>query len=416
VLRHCFLLFFTVFITTTSYATELTNILFDTGVCEFKSREEVLKNPAFTLFSWTDKSKARAMYYRKYKKQELSFAGVLLEEAVIRFSNNSIVDLKVSFYNNGDNLSINDKKKFYSLIKDVSERITKNLAVKPGKIVKSRAGGANLSSLKWSLPKFKAVLSWSEEGSTKKYLAKYLNLNITSNSFEKKPLTKAELKENVRKKDDDVYIPNFPMVDQGDKGYCAVATTTRVLTYYGYNVDMYHLASILGTTRTGTSVEGMFKALKRLSSTYHFAIRQYIGFDNKKLYKIIKGYNSYAKKKGGRLFDFRVPADPFQIMDPEIYKEYRCIKNKADFKKFILNVKRNIDLGLPVIWGLYLGIYKEPSNLQATGGHMRIIIGYNDKVKEIIYSDSWGSGHEFKTIPYDRAWAETLDYAVLIKR
>ena len=39
--------------------------------------------------------------------------------------------------------------------------------------------------------------------------------------------------------------------------------------------------------------------------------------------------------------------------------------------------------------------------------HMRLIIGYNDKKKEVIYTDSWGAGHEKKRMPSDWAFVAT---------
>jgi cystathionine beta-lyase/cystathionine gamma-synthase len=44
---------------------------------------------------------------------------------------------------------------------------------------------------------------------------------------------------------------------------------------------------------------------------------------------------------------------------------------------------------------------------QASGGHMRIIIGYNTATNEILYSDSWGRGHEEKRMSSDDAWIMT---------
>ena len=38
---------------------------------------------------------------------------------------------------------------------------------------------------------------------------------------------------------------------------------------------------------------------------------------------------------------------------------------------------------------------------------MRLIIGYNDKKNEILYTDSWGAGHELKRMPVDWAWTIT---------
>ena len=44
---------------------------------------------------------------------------------------------------------------------------------------------------------------------------------------------------------------------------------------------------------------------------------------------------------------------------------------------------------------------------QAKGGHMRLIIGYNNKTNEIIYSDSWGAKHAMKRMPSDNAFPMT---------
>jgi hypothetical protein len=55
-----------------------------------------------------------------------------------------------------------------------------------------------------------------------------------------------------------------------------------------------------------------------------------------------------------------------------------------------------------------LGFVPEKPELpQAFGGHMRVIIGYNSKTQEILYTDSWGRGHELKRMKADDAWTIT---------
>ena len=39
---------------------------------------------------------------------------------------------------------------------------------------------------------------------------------------------------------------------------------------------------------------------------------------------------------------------------------------------------------------------------------MRTLIGYNTKTDEVIFSDSWGAGHEFKKMKGRDACAATL--------
>jgi hypothetical protein len=62
-----------------------------------------------------------------------------------------------------------------------------------------------------------------------------------------------------------------------------------------------------------------------------------------------------------------------------------------------------------VLWSLQLGKYPEKPQLnpQTSGGHMRLIIGYNDEADTIIFSDSWGAGHEFKTMKAKHAYQAT---------
>jgi hypothetical protein len=38
---------------------------------------------------------------------------------------------------------------------------------------------------------------------------------------------------------------------------------------------------------------------------------------------------------------------------------------------------------------------------------MRLIIGYNKQKEEVLFSDSWGAGHELKRLPLADAWTMT---------
>ena len=60
-----------------------------------------------------------------------------------------------------------------------------------------------------------------------------------------------------------------------------------------------------------------------------------------------------------------------------------------------------------MLWAVQLGIFSEHAIPQAIGGHMRLIIGYNEKTGEILYSDSWGEGHGEKRMRTDRGYAIT---------
>jgi hypothetical protein len=95
-------------------------------------------------------------------------------------------------------------------------------------------------------------------------------------------------------------------------------------------------------------------------------------------------------------------------MKAEVLKDMKVNgPQRSKYMKFLSEVRKQISLGVPVLWSLELGIYPEPGLMQARGGHMRLIIGYNDKKKELLYSDSWGAGHELKRMPADWAFSVT---------
>jgi len=72
-------------------------------------------------------------------------------------------------------------------------------------------------------------------------------------------------------------------------------------------------------------------------------------------------------------------------------------------------IRRSIDDGIPLLWGLEVGRFEEdpPLKMQTSGGHMRMIIGYNDRANRLIFSDSWGAGHEFKSMDASEAYRAT---------
>ena len=83
------------------------------------------------------------------------------------------------------------------------------------------------------------------------------------------------------------------------------------------------------------------------------------------------------------------------------------MKDKAGYAKFIRGIREQTVRGVPLFWSVQLGVYPEPGIPQNAGGHMRLIIGYNEETGEIIYSDTWGAGHERKKMPDDWAWTIT---------
>ncbi len=229
----------------------------------------------------------------------------------------------------------------------------------------------------------------------------------------------------VRDPRGDVFIDNVPMVDQGQKGYCAAAASERVLRYYGVEVDEHEIGQAAGTSaEDGTSTKGMKDSVTAVGKRYKLAtVVSYGDFEkpvNERIESIVKevaNYNKAAKKmKKPAIADdvyithsgstiYYNPAAADAAMDPEVLKYMKTEgSQRSKFTKFLKDVHDQVDKGIPLFWGVTLGTYPEPEIPQANGGHMRLIIGYNDKKREILYTDTWGAGHELKRMPAEWAW------------
>jgi hypothetical protein len=209
----------------------------------------------------------------------------------------------------------------------------------------------------------------------------------------------------------DVWLGDVPMVDQGQKGYCAVASAERVMRYYGTEVDANELAQIANTESSGgTSPQLMYEAVKKLSSRLKVRVRDLEKSEVRDFLKLQSDYNRAAKKAGateipdmGNVIDVGMM---YRLMKGDLLREVRN-KNKGDLTRFQREVQTHIDAGVPLLWSVQLGLFPEPGVPQSGGGHMRLIIGYNTQTKELIFSDSWGAGHEKKRMALDDAWSIT---------
>jgi hypothetical protein len=103
-------------------------------------------------------------------------------------------------------------------------------------------------------------------------------------------------------------------------------------------------------------------------------------------------------------------------MDEDVLVNVR--NNPKKIKDFKSKVCKEIDAEKPVLWIVFLGVVKEKVKpLAPLGGRARLIVGYNPKTNEVIYSDNWGKGHELKKMSWEKAWAITLTtLAVTIKK
>ena len=397
------------------------------------------------FFQWLSSKKDSAKYPGYKNSPQVTFLGKKCWEVVAKFEEGKLSAVTISLYNRGDAGDIDDKAEYLKMFEKISGDIEKwagekcvmlpELRLANGKKLKKKVWVKNNSSvieLRWSASENIIIEEQGRPEKTNrvKFRAEYIQFALTPFNPQNDPrksktpfspaatatINKAgsakQLKENVQKDGQGyVFIENLPMVDQGEKGYCAVATAQRILEYYGVNVDEHVIAQIANTgTKGGTNAEEMFEMIKQLGTKFGVKVNIIIGFDIQKFIIFVNDYNQSAKKYKkkeiilGRVIDVSAVYD---AMDDDVLKITRN-RDKIGSRKFFSDIIKHTDAGIPLAWSVVLGkVPENPPLPQASGGHMRIIFGYNKDTNEIVYSDSWSVQHERKTMNLDDAWAIT---------
>ena len=402
----------------------------DCSVFQEKPDDFLKKNRLF--FKWTSSQKDTARYPAYLNSPRLTFLGFRVYEAIATFQEEKLVRFYLSVYNRGDAGPM-ELEKFESLVADFRNAIEKTTGEKGTELKGRLASAMMVRAIVWVKEGFAYTMKWSISGHSKREKQpEYLQLEIEPFNPKDDPRRRAlttvdrskieskqDLLENVKKDEKgNVWIDGIPMVDQGMKGYCAAAVAERVLKYYGCaGVNQHAIAQITGTdARRGTSIDAMAEALRKAGSKFGITLKKRYVSDVdsiRDLEKIVQRYNSTAKRMKRK--KIRLVADSeyvyldktFAQMELPVFRAYKMKYEQREFREFKRDIHERVDKGLPLVWCVVLGIIPDRSAPQAAGGHMRLIIGYNDKTGQVIYSDSWGAAHEFKTMPYEDAWTIT---------
>ena len=375
---------------------------------------------------WLSAAKDSARYFGNFA---IWNGAIPVKEAVVEFQNGKLFRVNLSIFNRGDSDSgsFASRIEFEKQLEAWKAAITAKAGVQPVDLGKQNASAVKATGFSWSKAPSVYLLEFSYQKDAKatgvQFRPEFVRLRVSalpkpfgigSSSAGGQRVSKTALLANVTKDPSgDVFLKNVPMVDQGPKGYCAVATAERVFRYYGMPVDQHEMAQVANTgAGGGTNPDAMLKALTALQGRLQVHVRAISKWDYAEFNKMITDYNREAKRNkkkeinlaGMRTIDIGAI---YGSMDPASLKESKTVKKKGDFDKFKREIAEKIDKGIPVMWGVELGLYPEPEIPQAHGGHMRLIIGYNNKTNEIIYSDSWGEKHAMKRMPSDNAFPMT---------
>ncbi len=379
-------------------------------------------------FRWTSNAKDSA---RAADRRGMTLFDRPVVEVIARFAENKLNVINVNFYTRGDSGDLAEPA-FKKLLSETTETLNKVTGVKPVERGKDATSAVKAEGILWNTAKSQYLLEYSftkAKGRDVDFRAEFVRLEVRSQQAKLGIVAAALASSNAGKSrfegpghvkrdaaSGDVWLYDVPMVDQGQKGYCVVASTERVMRYYGRDVDENELAQIANSDSSGgTSIEGIRDAMKKVAARLKVRVREIEKLDVKEILSLVKDYNRAAKRAGAK----ELPDQGYMLNVPLIYQQMKpdVLKDakthiKTDLNRFQREVASHVDTGIPLLWSVNLGLVPEPQIPQASGGHMRLIIGYNSKTQEILYSDSWGAGHELKRMKADDAW--TITSAVMV--
>ncbi len=348
---------------------------------KFAAPEGFTENP---YFKWLTRTKDRAVFLRhpfvNVSVELTLLKGALpVEEVIADFMNGKLNCVTFSVYNRGDAGSISAEE-FKRRLQACDQALRTRLGSLPSPRRADTANGLLSSGSTWFSPGGLATLEMNPEAESGR--PDYLKMRIAPRDAKGAIATAirqhngctslTQLKKNVQLDGSRALIQGIPMVDQGDKGYCVVASAQRLFEYYGISCDQHQLAKIARSDPgTGTGTREMVNALDRLDQVFHLEFK-----------------NLLARYTDGSL------------REPKKQKQ----ASLAEFQK---SIEHYVGDGIPLLWGLELGKFPEQPELnrQTSGAHMRLIVGFDKD--NIYFSDSWGAGHELGRMSTQHAFDAT---------
>ncbi len=388
---------------------------------------------------------------------DLTFLGKKVCESRVYFENDQIVRSEISVYNRGDAGQL-DKEAFLASVKRTGVALGEALS-SPGITGRTSNDRVNyyVCRRSWVTTSVAVQLDWAyvdphrANGELIPFRAEFVRVSLMpaadvarATGVARKPewaqrTSARTIRANVKKSPQgDCWIDGVPMVDQGEKGYCAASSSERILRYYGREVDQNEIAQLADTTALGgTSSDGMIKAIAKVGMRYQLDKKDLMtmdsdngSFEKSSFAKMLVLYNRAAKIKKADPIDWKKYTamtgpnvrtiniqDIYKALDPEVLRMAKSGQTQA-MDQFRKNIEQYTAQGVPLLWSCMVGMFPETPSLKQQGafGHIRLIIGYNARTKEVLYSDSWGAGHELKRLPLVDAWSMTKGLMVLKPR
>lgn len=396
---------------TASPAVELSS-LFDAG---FSRRDaETLRTESRGLFRPDGEGLLR--FAASPARPAATLFGIPVLEALVRFSpSGTPSSATFAFYTRGDAGRISPDA-WKELCGRAHRALSEAFAPAKGQPLSAHIGSARVRGLAWETPSGRWTLRRGESDRPEYLTASFAppagkggGGAAAPSSLKSAAGTHTDRATQKSKVQDDGEGGKWlavPMVDQGEKGYCAAATLERVLRFYGAEVDQHLLADLADTdAQGGTSSLALKAALDRTAHVFGVRRRDCAVPDPLSEERARNNYDRAAKKLHLPTLPRPVQTGAGRVIDitgvDERVLALARSKEKG-FKTFQRDVKEAIDQGRPLMWGVMLF-----RNGQYAGGHMRLVVGYNEGKGGIYFSDSWGGGHEKEPMSWEDAWAVT---------
>jgi len=211
----------------------------------------------------------------------------------------------------------------------------------------------------------------------------------------------------------DVYISGLPMINQGNRAYCAIASAARVLYGYGIEMSMDDIAAMAHASEMGGTHPVLWEnAIRQVAHEHGLELKVVPALTETMtpLSNLLYNYNQTARDMNyPELYTWNYAnaglSDYAAFDDDRQYDVQRevMLSSARRCEAFDESVTARIDESDPIFWTVLLGDVPEAGvSVRGTGAddgrsaHMRLIIGYNEDRGEILYTDSWGEGHELK--------------------
>ncbi len=411
---------------------DLGKVLLDRRGALWEAKGNDLEAASGGVLIYLDSSKNSLRGAPKSKTEKMLFYGLDAQEVIISLKDGKPERVSVSVYNRGDSKPITEKE-FDQILKSVNEKLQPLVeGVTPTRQSARLNSKAKIQAKIWRHKEFELLLRWSNSEKAPEYIIV---------EFYRPGATPTSLRQGIRSNVDPTSLPDrvltdddgnkflfIPMVDQGKKGYCVVASVERILRYYGSEIDQHALAQIAKSdAKYGTNIYTAMNALEEAKSKLKIRCEELVRnsqfTDEDELNRTLHQYDQIARKRKVPKIDYeeftiyknyrKVRVDYKKLLatlNPEVYIEVRQ-KDKGA-KPFEKEIRAAIDRGIPLIWGTLSLPGMTGNDAKVLASHMRIISGYHPENGNIVFTDSWGPGHEKKVMNIREAWAITT---ILVK-